>query len=155
MQLQTYYWIGLNVILVIALFVLVPIRRIKELFWFGIIGGIGLAGVVFVFANLLRVWTTVGGVKIMNLFPILPGIAWFFPEVIFGNYFPKDHSFFTKALYVLVFAAGSVVAQYIFDFLDMWRNIHWNLFYTFLLATLTHTILALYMEFTSQYIPEK
>lgn len=154
MMAQTYYWIGLNIIAAAGMFALVPVKRIKQLFWFGLIGGIGLSGVIFVANNLIHLWTTIGGIKLFGLYPLLPGIAWFFPEVIFANYFPKNHSLFTKVVYVLLFAAGSMAAQYVFDLLGMWRNIHWNLFYTFLLATATHTILSLYMEFTKQYLPE-
>lgn len=154
-MVQVYYWLALLGILTIALFLLVPLDRIRQLFVFGLIGGVGLAVVVFTLASLLNVWTTIGGIKLFGYIPILPSIAWFFPTVMFGNFFPKSDSWVVRGGWILLFALGSVVLQYVFDVLGMWRSIHWNLFYTFLLAVTTHTLLTFYMMNTEQYLPEQ
>lgn len=154
MTVQTYYWIVLLGILIVAMFSLVPMERIRRLYVFGLVGGIGSAVGIFMLASVFQLWTIIGGIELFDDFPILPSICWFFPTVIFGCYFPKSDSFIARAGLVLLFAAGSVVAQLVFEELGMWKSIHWNLFYTFLLAITTHTILSLYMMYTEQYLPE-
>lgn len=150
----SFTWTLVNVFLFVILLVLVPLERIKKLFVYGLIGGTGLAIVIFYVADALNLWNLVGTIKIFNI-SILPAVAWFFPVVIFANFFPKSDLVISKILYILMFATGSVVVQYGFAILGMWENINWNLFYTFLLATGTHTFLTLYLMYTEQYLHEE
>ncbi|MCK4257875.1 MAG: hypothetical protein KAX49_02795 [Halanaerobiales bacterium] len=153
-MIQLYYWMGLIIILGLGLIILVPIVRIRQLVLFGLLGGIGLAVVVFYIAGALNLWRIVEGYDVMGI-PLLPVIAWFFPVVIFGNFFPKNDSLLSKVIYILVFAVGSVITNYIFVFLGMWKSINWNYLYTFFLAFTSHSLLTLYIMYTEQYLKEK
>lgn len=151
--MELFLWIGLDLILIALLFFLVPFDRIKQLFVYGLIGGSGLAIVIFfVFSGYLQLWTTVGSINFWGI-GILPVIAWFVTTVIYGNFFPKNDTFIYQAAYVLVFSVGAILAQYLFLQLNMWKNYQWNYFYTFLLALAAHSVLALYIMRTEQYLP--
>lgn len=152
--MMLFYWILVNVFLLVITLVLVPLERIKQLFVYGFIGGTVLAVIIFFVADILDLWETVGSIEVFNV-PILPTIAWFFPVVVFANFFPKSDLLISKILYILLFAVGSVVVQYTFTVLGMWINIKWSLFYTFLLAIGTHTFLSLYLMSTEQYLHEE
>ncbi len=152
--MQLVLWMGLDIVLLIAMLIVVPFERIKELFVYGLVGGILLAiGIFLVFSSVLKYWTTVGSIQFYGI-GLLPIIGWFFPTVIFGNYFPKNDSAISKVAYVLLFAVGSVVMQIGFVALGMWRNYNWNYLYTFLLAIAAHTFLALYIMRTEHYLSE-
>lgn len=144
--MQFYLWIGLNLLLFAILFVVVPFEKIKRLAVYGIVGGIGLAIFIFYFfSGYLKLWDTIGSAHISGV-AILPVIAWFPPTIVFGHFYPKNDTFIYQATYVLVFALGAIVAQFLFIQLKMWINYNWNYFYTFLLALAAHSFLAIYIR---------
>lgn len=152
--MQVYYWIGLNLILLGTMFVLIPFDRIQQLFLYGLFGGTGLSLIIFYLAHILKLWTIIGGINIYHV-PILPAIAWFFPTVGFGYFYPKDGDLLYKIGFIAFFAAFSVVFNYIFIQLGMWESIHWNYFYTFILASAAHAFLSFYLVRFDRYIEEK
>ena len=144
--MQLYLWIALNILLFTILFALVPLERIKRLLGYGLMGGIGLAIVIFyVFSGYYNLWDTIGSIQILG-FGILPVIAWFPPTIIFGHFFPRNDKFIFQAAYVLVFVLGALFAQFLFLKLNMWENNNWNYFYTFLLSSAAHIFLAIYVK---------
>lgn len=154
--MEMVFWIALNLALAIVMVLIVPLERIRQLFVYGLIGGTGIAVVVFAVSHAFNAWEAVGGLNYLSgYFVLLPTIAWFFPVVIFGHFFPRTDSLVAIAAYVLLWAAGSVLAQWIFLLLGMWQNRHWSSFSTFLLAIVTHSVLAYYIMKTEQYIPER
>ena len=152
--MEVFWWIGFNILLLVVTFLLVPMERFKQLFVYGLIGGSGLAIPIFFIANYFELWETVGGIDLWMDVPLLPTTAWFFPVVIFGHFFPKSDSFLAKLGYIAFYALGAIVVQYTVARMGLWINKNWNLFYTFLLALTTHSILTLYIMYTEQYLPE-
>ncbi len=87
-MVQIYYWIGFITLLFFAMVILVSIERIRQLFVFGLLGGTGLAVVIFYLARMFNLWRIIGGINVLGI-PILPSIGWFFPVIIFEIIFLK------------------------------------------------------------------
>ena len=149
--MQVYYWIGLNLILLGTMFAFIPFNQIRQLFLYGLFGGTVLSLFIFYLAHILKLWKIIGGINLFQ-FPILPAIAWFFPTVGFGHFYPKDADLLYRIGFISLFATFSVVFNYIFVKLGMWKSIQWNYFYTFLLASVAHIFLSFLIVHFDRYI---
>lgn len=143
------WWLILTVSLYVALFILVPGRIIKDYILFGIVFGAGQAVlVVWLFQLFLNTWRLVGDPVLMGITTLFTPFAWIPPAIIFAAYFPKTRSWYSRTGYVLLFAAGAVVVQLFLAQIGLWQSIRWNLLYTGLLATATHTVMTGYLVLT-------
>ncbi len=132
------------------MFLTVPVQNISRLMLFGLVAGLGLALVVMTlmdpFLNLSRYkYASVPGSLGI---PILAAIAWFPVEIIFANYFSKMETKTQVYLYVLFFAVGATMLEYVSLLLGIREFIRWNLLATFLLSLAIHSCLAYYLAVT-------
>jgi cytochrome c biogenesis protein CcdA len=84
-----------------------------------------------------------GDPAVLGIATVFTPIAWIAPTIIFADYFPKDRPWYYIVGYILLFAAGAVVAQILLEQAGLWRSIRWNPLLTGLLATGTHTVITI------------
>ena len=85
------------------------------------------------------------GDQILLGIPLLTSLSWFPPTILFAAFFPLANTTIKKAAYILAFASGTAIVQhFLLEPLGMWKNLHWNTFYSFLLAIVTHSIMTFY-----------
>ena len=140
-------WLMLTIMLYVALFILVPIRVIKQLaafgFWFGFVQAIVITWLLQVY---LKVFRLAGDPTFFGI-PIFTAIAWIAPTIIFAAYFPKNKTWYYYPGYILVFAFGAVGTQMVLEQMGLWESIRWNPVLTFLLALVPHSIMSIYIYF--------
>lgn len=143
------WWLVLTLFLYLGLIILVPGRIIKDYVLFGVVFGAGQAIlVVWLFQLLLNTWRLVGDPVLFGITTLFTPIAWIPPTIIFAAYFPKDRSWYKMIGYILLFAAGAVAIQLFVAQIGLWESIRWNILYTGLLATATHTVMTVYLVLT-------
>lgn len=134
---KSYYWLLFAVIVWAATFLLAPVRKTRGLlsvgFWGGLVLTVILQLVFEYWLGLYRfhfmLWPILG-------FPLMLPFMWFAETVLFANYWPKTNT--SKIIYVLAFAAGATLINYLLLHYGFQSFIRWNLFYTFILAVVTH-----------------
>jgi hypothetical protein len=146
---QWLWWLLLTVALYITLFVLVPVRTVKDFALFGLVFGAGQAILIlWLFQFLLNTWRVVGDPVILGMTTVFTPIAWIPPTIIFAAFFPKDKPWYYILGYILFFAAGAVVVQLLLEQIGLWQDVRWNPLLTGLLATATHTVITVYLILT-------
>ncbi|MEW5920040.1 MAG: hypothetical protein AB1796_03605 [Bacillota bacterium] len=147
MQRQTRNWLLFALGWYIMMFILIPPKRGSKLspfgFWLGFVQAVILNWIT---VRNHKLWRLPGDILLSGI-PILTSLAWIPPSIIFANFFPTAKSWFWKATYILFFAAGTTIIQYGQKCLGMWENIKWKDLYTFPLAVLTHTLMAITLPF--------
>ena len=146
-------WFYLFVILLVALFFIVPKDEIKDLLPFGLIGGLVLALILQYFAvNVFRWWKFTHG--LINFFnaPLGVSLSWIPPVIIFAYFWSITDSILGKFIYISFFAVGTTIVEYSFVLAGYREYINWNVYLTLVLAFTIHLLLALYLEFIAQEI---
>ncbi|EEG76346.1 hypothetical protein [Dethiobacter alkaliphilus] len=148
-----FLWLLLTVFLFVALFFLVPVKKIRAYLPFGIFLGVGLAVIViWTFQFFLQYWEVTGDPVILGFTTLFTPLAWIPPTIIFAAYFPKYKRWYNVIGYVLLFAVGSMVVQYLLEQVGMWQSFRWNVLWTGLLATGTHTVLTAVLVLTKAHV---
>lgn len=134
---KSYYWLLFAVIAWAATFLLVPGRKIRGLlsvgFWGGFVLTVILQLVFEYWLGLYRfnymLWPIWG-------FPLMLPFMWFAETIILVNFWPGKTT--SRIIYVLGFAAGATLINYFLLRYGFQNFVSWNLYYTFLLAIITH-----------------
>jgi hypothetical protein len=146
MLLNTLYWVLLTIGAYLFMFLLVPpqkeLKMVVFSFWMGLIQAVVVLWLGQVY---FRVFHIVGSPTILGI-PILVTISWVPLSIIFGWYFRRANSQEQKAGYIGLFAVITAVAQYLLELAGLWINFRWNAFYTFILALVTHSLMAAYLK---------
>lgn len=145
MPYQTTYWVILLVISFTIMFLLVPPKQGPELSSFGFVFGLVQAVIVlWVGQSYFKLFKFVGDPTLFGI-PMIVSLIWIPPAIVFAKYFHLANTLLKKGAYILVFATGSALGQYALDLLGMFASVRWNPFDTFLLATVTHSIMTVYL----------
>lgn len=151
MQRLSRNWMLFTIAFYMIMFMLIPPKRGPKLspfgFWLGFVQAVLLTGVCM---RKLNLWKLPGDILVCGI-PILTATAWIPPTILFANFFPAAKSRLLKGAYILLFAAGTTLAQHKLRLLGMWENIRWKDIYTFPLAILTHTIMAIFLPLFNAY----
>lgn len=146
MSLVNLYGPLLFIIGMAAMFLVVPWRRIKELFLVGLNGGI-VVGIVLIYLmqNILGFWVYPGPSDLVLLagLPVFLIISWFPFIIVFAHLLAQYNSPILRGLIVLAFPAGAVLTHILMinDGALFYSN--WSLFGTFLLSLAIHLGIAL------------
>ena len=145
MNRQTRNWVVFTIACYVLMFILIPPKRGPKVSPFGFYLGFVHA----IMLNLLvvkayRLWKLPGDILIYGI-PLLTCVSWIPPSIIFAYYFPYGKKIITKAGYILTYAVGTTVVQYIQGLIGMWESKKWKPIYTFPLAIITHTTMTLFM----------
>ncbi|WP_028306316.1 hypothetical protein [Desulfitibacter alkalitolerans] len=141
MNRQTKNWILFTIAAYILMFMLVPPKKGPKLSPFGFYFGFIQAVILNWYAvRNHKLWKLPGDILLYGI-PLLTCISWIPPSIIFAYNFPYKKEFCWKALYVLLFAFGTTVSQYVQGLIGMWDSKTWKTLYTFPLAICTHCIM--------------
>lgn len=139
----------------VAMFLVVPWQRIKELFWVGMVGGV-VVGIVLVhlWQNVFGFWVYPGPsdlVHIMNL-PVFLILSWFSFIIVFAHLLAQYHSYFLIGLINFTFAAGAAVMHFLLLNEGMLIYNNWSLFATFILSLMIHLGITLFLYVTGHML---
>lgn len=136
----------------IIMVLIVSSERIKELWKFGVAGGLVVALIlVYLMQNVLGFWAFIN-VDIINVagIPILLSTAWIPAVITFGYLITKYHEITLMSVIIFIFPLSAVVVHYIFINFGLLQYSHWNLFYTFLTSLVIHLGLTAYLYMSDQ-----
>lgn len=151
MPKPTRNWVLFTLFLYLVIFMLIPPRRGPRLspfgFWLGFVQAVVLNAVC---VGKLKLWKLPGDLFLAGI-PLFTALAWIPPAILFANFFPAAKSRLLKSAYILLFAAAATFTQKRLRLMGMWENIRWKDFYTFPLAILTHTLMAILLPLFKAY----
>lgn len=137
---KSYYWLLLAALAWAVTFLLVPREKIKRLLSIGFWGGLVLTIIIQVVSVY---WLGLYKFNFMQFpilgFPLFLPFIWFAETIIFMNFFPESTG--KRAVYIIAFSAGVTLINWFLLSYGLQTLIRWNLFYTFLLALVTHTMI--------------
>ena len=144
-------WFYLFASLTIMLLLLVPKEAIIRLLPFGAIAGFGLALILQYFAvNVFRWWSfQYALIEVFNA-PLGVSLSWVPAVIIFAYFWPLAISKLGKLIYVFIFALGTTIVEYSFVILEYRKYNNWNVFLTFVLAFVIHSLLASYLYLVAE-----
>lgn len=144
MNKQTKNWVVFTLSLYIIMFLLIPPNRGPKISRFGFYLGFVHAIILNWFAvKKYKLWKMPGDILIYGI-PLFTCLSWIPPSIIFAYYFPYGKTLTWKAGYILFFALGTNITQYIHGVIGMWESMKWKPFFSLPLAILTHTIMYLF-----------
>ena len=145
MQRQTKNWLMFTIALYVILFIIIPPKRGPKLspfgFWMGFVQAVFVTGIG---VRNKKLWKLPGDI-LFNGIPILTSLSWIPTSIIFANFYPAAKKRIWKTLYIMFFAAGTVLIQRFQRVIGMWENIKWKDSYTFPLALVTHLIMTVFL----------
>jgi len=125
------------------MFIIIPPKKGPKIapfgFYLGFVQGIVLNWFT---VKILKLWKYPGDISLKGI-PILTCICWIPTANLFAYFFPYGKNLTWKTGYILMFGTGTTIAQYIQGIIGMWESKKWKTIYTFPLAIITHTIMAL------------
>ncbi|MBM7557906.1 CBO0543 family protein [Halanaerobacter jeridensis] len=144
-------WIYLFAGLTILLFLIVPRKQVMKLLPFGFIAGFGLAFILQYFAvNIFRWWKfNYALVDVLNA-PVGVSLSWVPAVMIFAYFWQEADSKLKQLIYIIIFSLGTTIVEYSFVILDYRQYINWNVYLTFILAFIIHSILAAYLYLNTE-----
>lgn len=143
MPRQTRNWIVFAIVSYIFMFMLIPSKQVSKFSKFGFYLGFVQAVILKLIAfKKYKLWKLPGDILIYGI-PILTCLAWVPPSMIFAYYFPSGKKLSWKTGYIMLFAIGTTIIQYIQGLIGMWESKKWKTIYTLPLAITTHTIMTL------------
>ena len=144
----TVYWLLFMVLAFTTMFIIMPREKILELltvgFWMGLVQAVVLLWLGQVYLQVFRL----SGDPTAFGIPMIASFSWLPAVVLFAYYFIQTSSAVKRIGLVLLFAAGSVVVQYILQRAGLWENLNWNLYYTFMLTLAAHTLISGFIVLT-------
>lgn len=131
----------------VFMFLVTPWERIKELFWFGLVGGLGLALVlIYLLQNVLGFWLfqrtdllAVQGV------PLLLAAGWIPVVIAYGHLLAQYRSWTQVVLIVLTFPAVATLIHVVMLANNMLFYANWTLPMTFGFSLAIHLALLAYL----------
>lgn len=135
------------ILLVLGMLILVPRKRIFELFSFGLVAGVFLAAGIQVLAvHVLRLWEFNFLVPPLDLFdiPVFILLSWGVAEILFAHLLPK-HNYFWAFLFVIAFSLASALVEWFFNKKNLIVFLRWHTILTFFLAVGIHIALGYYL----------
>ncbi len=141
------FWLYITIALYLGMFLLVPVKKIKDYFSAGIYFGIFLALLImFVGSTLFKLWATQNMLINVAGFEFTLALDWFPPVIIFCHYIKYfSKNWYTLVIYIMLFAAGSTIQKNILTYYGYWVDLNWNSFATFILGVISHVIIANYL----------
>ncbi len=130
-----------------SMFLIVTWKRIKELFWMGIIGGLALALIlVLIMQNIYGFWVFYQ-VDLIYLFkiPFFLSAGWIPIIIIFSNYLLNTKNILLIAAIILSFSAGATGIHYLLIKNNMLTYNNWNLLLTYFQSLLIHIGITAYL----------
>jgi len=122
-----------------------PLKKGPRISGFGFYLGFVQAVILnFIAVKKYKLWKIPGDVVIKGI-PILTCISWIPPSIIYAYYYPYGKKLSWKTGYILLFALGTTIFQYIQGLIGMWESKKWKPIYTFPLAIVTHTIMSMFL----------
>ena len=147
MSRQTKNWVIFAIASYVIMFMLIPPKKGVKISGFGFYLGFVQAVILKWFAvRKYKLWKIPGDILLKGI-PILTCISWIPPAILYAYYFPYGKRLSWKTGYILLFALGTTIAQYIQGLIGMWESKKWKPIYTFPLAILTHTIMTIFLPF--------
>lgn len=145
MHQQTRNWTIFTFITYLVMYMLIPLKAGPRVYPFGFYLGFMQAVILNFFAyKNYKLWKMPGSILIFGI-PLLTCLAWIPTSIIFAYYYPYGKKLFWKTSYILLFAVGTTIVQYIHGLIGMWESKRWKPIYTFPLAIATHTIMAVFL----------
>lgn len=143
MNIKTKNWIIFTIAMYILMFMLIPPKRGPKIAPFGFYLGFFQAVLLnWVAVRIYKLWKYPGDILLKGI-PIFTCLSWIPLANIFSYFFPYGKSLSWKTGYILLYAIGTTIIQYIHGLIGMWENKHWKTIYTFPLAIFTHTLMTL------------
>lgn len=141
------YWLLLTIVLYGGMFLLVPLRKIRDYFSFGLLFGPGLALLImFVGVSLFSLWEIRQPLIPIADFDLSLVLDWFPPVIIFCHYLRRfSNNWISLISYILIFASASTIAKIYLSYFDLWVDIRWSSFHSFLLGISTHLLMSFYL----------
>lgn len=144
MNKQTRNWLILMITSYIIMFILIPPKRGPKLSPFGFYLGFVQAIILnWLAVKRQKLWSLPGDILLFGI-PILTCLSWIPISIIYGYYFPYRKSISWKTGYIMIFALGATIGQYILGLIGMWESKKWKPIFTFPMAILTHSIMYLF-----------
>ncbi len=129
------------------MFLSIPINRIQRFFCFGLWLGFFQAVILnWVTTGIKKLYYLRGDKKILEI-PVFTALSWISTSIFFANYFPSSKNWRYKVGYIIFFAAGTTLVQYLQDRIGMWKNIQWSALHTFFLSILTHSMMTISLPY--------
>lgn len=142
MHRQTKNWTIFAIITYVIMFMLIPPKARQRVSPFGFYLGFIQAVLLNLFAlNKYKFWKLPGDILICGI-PLLTCLSWIPTSIIFAYYYPYGKKLFWKTGYILFFAVGTTIAQYLHGLIGMWESKNWRPIFTFPLAIITHINMA-------------
>lgn len=149
---QTLYWVLFVLAWYVLMYFLLPAGSTKKLLSFGLWFGFAQACVIQYLGQVLfKFWRIAGDPTLLGI-PVLTAVSWIPPAAIFARFFSWMKTGLEKAAWVLFFAGGTAIANYLQSLVGMWVNLRWNPFFTFLLALAAHSIMTGYLMISGKNI---
>lgn len=143
MNRQTKNWIVFAIALYTLMFILIPRKRILKVAPFGLYLGFVQAVILnWVTVKTYKLWKYPGDILLKGI-PLLTCISWVPMANFFSYFFPYGKNLTWKTGYILLYAIGTTIIQYLHGFIGMWESKKWRTLYTLPLGILTHTTMTL------------
>ena len=135
-----HYWLIHSLTFASLVLFIVPIKYIKKLFLYALIGGIIYTwGIHLLSIHIFSFWKFNSGIFILHEVPVFFSICWFFVTLLYGYLLLiyTDYQFYL----LIFFALWSALMNYFAEASRMLLLIDWDLFLTFQFALFSHVLL--------------
>lgn len=136
----------------IVMFLLVPLKQIKDLLIVGLVGGLGVAIVlIYLMQNVFGYWVyrSVDFIYVSKI-PVLLSAAWIPCIIAFSYLIIKYKQFLTRASLIIAFPLGGLLIHHLLITNQMLEYNNWNLILTFLVSVAIHAGIFAYLYLTKQ-----
>lgn len=141
------FWLYITIVLYLGMFLIVPLKKIRNYFTVGLYFGVFLAlFIMFIGTTLFKLWSLQNMLINVAGFEFTLALDWFPPVIIFCyyiKYFSKN--WYILGVYIMLFAASSTILKNILTYYGYWIDLNWNSYATFLLGVISHIVIANYL----------
>ena len=147
-------WFGFSLFIgaLIALALIVPLPRIKELLPLGLVGGAGLAFLLIYFMQNVWGYWSFKDVDLLNVIdiPFFLSLSWFPIVILYSHLIGQYRSIILMLLIVVGFPIAATITQLYLIENQLLTYQNWNYPLTFLLSLAIHLIIAFYLYTTGK-----